>query len=251
MRYKFRAWDSKTEEMTDDVTLYSNGWIGCVFTSGHEEKYEPGCEHINVRQWTGLKDRNDKEIYEGDIVQFETKKLNGHPHLVKHKVSFHFGVYKCGLYHDLNEVTPNCEVIGNIYEMGGCGAMRQRKFQAWHEDAKEMLDEYFPGEVFMWARQGQPLKIREWTGMHDKRETPIFEGDIIDFSVFDHNGSDTQYRGVVKFSSGQWEVWNSVDSEYYGSDGAFMLYWVHQQDDGIEVIGNQFQHTELINSYQE
>ena len=96
--------------------------------------------------------------------------------------------------------------------------------------------------------QPKDIEVMQWTGMHDKRETLIFEGDIVDFSVFDHNGSDTQYRGVVKFSSGQWELWNSVDSEYYGSDGGFMLYWVHQQDDGIEVIGNVYQNPELINS---
>lgn len=126
--------------------------------------------------------------------------------------------------------------------------MRQRKFQAWHEDSRVMLTESYPGEVFQWLHQGQPLEIRQWTGMQDKRETPIFEGDIVDFSVFDHNGSDTQYRGVVKFSSGQWEIWNSVDSEFYGSDGGFILHWVHQQDDGIEVIGNIYENSELINS---
>ena len=145
--------------------------------------------------------------------------------------------------------------------------MREIKFRAWNKKRKRMYEvlhlhlDSFQG---VWATvkgravindqdihiqiQPKDIEVMQWTGMHDKRETLIFEGDIVDFSVFDHNGSDTQYRGVVKFSSGQWVLWNSVDSEYYGSDGGFMLYWVHQQDDGIEVIGNVYQNPELINS---
>ena len=95
-------------------------------------------------------------------------------------------------------------------------------------------------------KEVDPETICQYTGLTDKNGRKIFEGDICEFSVFDYNGSDTQYKGVVVYTGSRFMLWKSEKSEYYGSDGGFDLDWVVGQDDEFEIIGNIFDNPELI-----
>ncbi|MEK5148797.1 YopX family protein [Psychrobacillus sp. FSL K6-4615] len=91
--------------------------------------------------------------------------------------------------------------------------------------------------------------LMQYTGLKDENGTEIYEGDIVHFVDFDNTGGlrgDREHTGIVKYQSGIYEIWKNNDSEYYGSDGAFILNHAWLQDDEFEVIGNIYENPELL-----
>lgn len=113
---KFRAW-SKGANMFLDITGFETekGEIYGIFHDGDYIGYDK--EDIDLIQYTGLKDKNDKEIFEGDIVQ-----VSGHPFRGSIDIDGNYEVgYNeymelcCGSWY-LFRMRHWAEVIGNIYE---------------------------------------------------------------------------------------------------------------------------------------
>ena len=111
-RFKFRAWDKIQKMYINNVQV---GLSSYDHTSGHTEYL--GFDDIlnskryEVEQCTGLKDKNGKLIYEGDIVN------DGEQYA---KVIFDKSCFcyddGSGWYEDLAFSHTRCEVIGNIHE---------------------------------------------------------------------------------------------------------------------------------------
>lgn len=110
---KFRAWDEKLKLMyaTDSVSLCIDGEICYLDTDG--EWVADMANRITLMQYTGLKDKNGKEIYEGDIIHCWGGEYYQGYWEYNQKFVVEFG-WTQSMWEMLH--VENIEVIGNIYE---------------------------------------------------------------------------------------------------------------------------------------
>jgi uncharacterized phage protein (TIGR01671 family) len=120
---KFRAWDRKLGKWSVPV-ISGNGTIYLNRDNAIADmSIKDLNEKVQVCQFTGLKDKNGKEIYEGDITNYGVIEWNddlnwdsggsNHPGFY-FKDKYEMGDKGCLDYH--TRFDSDIEVLGNIYE---------------------------------------------------------------------------------------------------------------------------------------
>lgn len=120
--FKFRAYEFGTMYyqvrvggMFDGIATSPTTWNGSDWVN------LTGGEHTKVMEYTGLKDKYNKEIYEGDIIKLHWINGDVKPYIVKYCDDCAY--YLLESAYDELELDTFCgysqaqlEVIGNIYE---------------------------------------------------------------------------------------------------------------------------------------
>ncbi|MDK4524971.1 YopX family protein [Fusobacterium necrophorum] len=111
---KFRSFVKKDKCICKTLSIELNrgldGTLQVEYPDG--AKTTLSLHFVKLMQYTGLKDKNGKEIYEGDIVVW----IDSGGNKRQNKVFFKQGAFRiCNLCFEISEY-GELEVIGNVYE---------------------------------------------------------------------------------------------------------------------------------------
>ena len=131
--------------------------------------------------------------------------------------------------------------------------MREYKFRVWDTENKEMLkvqeldfeDTFYGGRLSIRTDQYndyfdiEDMILMQYTGLKDKKQKEIYEGDIIKIK---HEFDNTEYICEIIYVDGAFRTKKFIFGSYYDC-----LYYWYANDCEIEIIGNVWEDSDLLN----
>jgi uncharacterized phage protein (TIGR01671 family) len=125
---KFRAWNKKDKVMVDVAAMnFGPSGLWCLIEDAYDAELQL-ADNYELMQYTGLKDKNGQEIYEGDILKVTSEDGESYVTTVKwfgyeDYPAFDLEGIPTSWSYDTNALATifqsgveTCEVIGNIFE---------------------------------------------------------------------------------------------------------------------------------------
>ena len=125
MKQKFRAWDTTNKEMFKDTfAITESGQVVVVDQSSVFVSPDyVFVDNLVIMQSTGLFDKNNKEIFEGDVLEIEDEgEVLGNAKLTWHNEQAVFMIEAISVddiapFHEiLSDESYSYRVVGNVYE---------------------------------------------------------------------------------------------------------------------------------------
>lgn len=113
---------------------------------------------------------------------------------------------------------------------------------AKNEDGTDADDGCYYNSFGGLLRDIEIMVVMQFTGLKDKNEVPIYEGDIVKILYTDWTSEENYYIGKVVWSNDRWSI-NFGESKWGGDDIGSIKPGEHGW---IEVIGNIYSNPELL-----
>ena len=125
--------------------------------------------------------------------------------------------------------------------------MREIKFRAWDKEHKRWtnysiaddLPRFYDKHTGCWKtdKEGKRFILSQYTGLKDKNNREIYEGDVIKAISF------ARWIGVVEYSDENSAfIFDDLDKKYRGDSIVFMS----QFDQGFKILGNIYENPGLL-----
>lgn len=115
-RLMFRVWDEHKKSYRDDYAIQKDGQVTLRnMFNGFDITKHP--DSFTIEQCTGIRDKNGKLVFEGDVIHYHIETDNGEVIEENFAMNWYTDCMGFDAWQDADVIESDGEVIGTIHEM--------------------------------------------------------------------------------------------------------------------------------------